>query len=68
MPLGMRDTFSLPERRRLADRNCAVPYTSENGEITQNEVDPLDELCGAASIYSTAADLCRYEAAWRATH
>lgn len=62
-PLGMRDTFSLPEGRRLADRNCAVPYAYDNGEFTQNEIDPLDGLCGSASLYSTVADLCRFDAA-----
>lgn len=62
-PLGMRDTFSLPESRRLSERNCAVPYTYDNGGFTQNEIDPLDGLCGSASIYSTVADLCGFDAA-----
>ena len=60
-PLGMRDTFSLPAR--LGGARIATGYDKERGRLTAQSGSPLDGICGAGSFYSTAADLCGYEAA-----
>ena len=60
-PLGMRDTFSLPAK--LAGARIATGYEKERGRLAAQSGSPLDGICGAGSFYSTAADLCRYEAA-----
>ena len=60
-PLGMRDTFSLPAK--LNGARVATGYEREHGRATAQSGSPLDGICGAGSFYSTAADLCRYEAA-----
>jgi CubicO group peptidase (beta-lactamase class C family) len=60
-PLGMRDTFSLPAR--LGGARIATGYEKERGRLAAQSGSPLDAICGSGSFYSTAADLCRYEAA-----
>jgi CubicO group peptidase (beta-lactamase class C family) len=62
-PLGMDDTFSLPAAARLARRQCAIGYQKKRRGFVAETEHRLDGICGSGSIYSTAADLCRYEAA-----
>jgi CubicO group peptidase (beta-lactamase class C family) len=62
-PLGMADSFSVPDAARLASGRCAAGY--EKGWFTLGKAGShlLDGMCGSGSFYTTAADLCRYEAA-----
>jgi len=63
--LGMRDTFSIPDRR-IDDPRCAVGYTlAAGGELTEAGGSALDNLVGSGSFYTTVADLCLYEQALR---
>jgi CubicO group peptidase (beta-lactamase class C family) len=62
-PVGMTDTFSLPDQKRLASARCAITYTGRFDAPIRRDSDPFDGICGAGSIYSSVADLCRYEAA-----
>jgi CubicO group peptidase (beta-lactamase class C family) len=62
-PLGMANSFSVPNAARLASGQCAVGY--EKGWFSFGKVGGhlLDGMCGSGSFYASAADLCRYEAA-----
>jgi CubicO group peptidase (beta-lactamase class C family) len=62
-PLGMDDTFSLPAAARLARRQCAIGYEEKRRGFVAEAEHALDGICGSGSIYSTVADLVRYEAA-----
>lgn len=62
-PLGMINTFSLPNAARRADPFVALSYTDENGEVEAYPSDELDNLVGSGSIYTTAGDMARYDAA-----
>jgi CubicO group peptidase (beta-lactamase class C family) len=57
-PLGMKNTFALPNERRFGG-NTAESY-DENG---QYEPDVLDNLNGSGSIYSTVGDMYLYDQA-----
>ncbi|HEY9834251.1 MAG TPA: serine hydrolase domain-containing protein [Stenomitos sp.] len=61
-PLGMKDTFSY-QPERLKHPNRAKGYLVEEGEIELYDSDPLDNLAGSGSIYSTVEDLYRYDQA-----
>jgi CubicO group peptidase (beta-lactamase class C family) len=66
-PLGMRDTFSVPDRR-VADRRCATGYVlDDTGAVGEDSGSEFDGLVGSGSFYTTVLDLCRYEEALR-TH
>jgi CubicO group peptidase (beta-lactamase class C family) len=62
-PLGMKDTFSLPNKKRRANSMVTISYTgsSENPEAYPN--DPLDNIYGSGSIYSTIGDMALYDEA-----
>ena len=62
-PLGMTRTFSRPNPARLEDPGLARGYASAGGAFLPAEPNPLDDLAGAASIYSTVEDLYRYDQA-----
>jgi CubicO group peptidase (beta-lactamase class C family) len=62
-PLEMTDTFSLPAAARLARRQCAIGYEKKRSSFVAQGEHALDGICGSGSIYSTVADLCRYDAA-----
>lgn len=67
-PLGMKQTFSLPNKSRRADPLVAMSYTDEDGSIEPYPSDPLDNLLGSGSIYTTAGDMALYdEALYRGT-
>lgn len=62
-PLGMKDTFSVPDRR-AGDRRCAVGYVvDERGEFVEQGGSDYDGLIGSGSFYTTIEDLCRYDQA-----
>jgi CubicO group peptidase (beta-lactamase class C family) len=62
-PLGMNGTFSLPNPIRFADPNRARGYDKNSEGWVVNDSDPLDELVGSGSIYSSVQDLYAYDQA-----
>jgi CubicO group peptidase (beta-lactamase class C family) len=65
-PLGMRDTFSVPDGR-VADRRCATGYVLDDaGAVVEDSGSEFDGLVGSGSFYTTVLDLCRYDEALRA--
>jgi CubicO group peptidase (beta-lactamase class C family) len=66
-PLGMTDSFSLPDQRRLASARCAIGYESQRNGYRTAGASWLDGICGAGSFYSSVSDLCRYEDALAAS-
>jgi CubicO group peptidase (beta-lactamase class C family) len=63
--LGMKDTFSVPDRR-TGDPRCATGYILDDaGELAEAGSSALDNLVGSGSFYTTVSDLCRYEQALR---
>jgi CubicO group peptidase (beta-lactamase class C family) len=62
-PLGMTGTFSLPNATRFADPNRARGYDKTAQGWVVNDYDPLDELVGSGSIYSSVHDLFAYDQA-----
>jgi CubicO group peptidase (beta-lactamase class C family) len=63
--LGMKDTFSIPDRR-IDDGRCAVGYAlDEDGALVAvgHGSNEFDDLVGAGSFYTTVLDLCRYDRA-----
>ncbi len=64
-PLGMKDTFSVPDAR-VGDARCAVGYRlDDRGELEEAGGTEFDALIGSGSFYTTAPDLCLYEQALR---
>ena len=62
--LGMVHTFSVPDPARMADPNITISYTrGEDGTIEAYEVDPLENLVGSGSVYSTVEDMYLYDQA-----
>jgi CubicO group peptidase (beta-lactamase class C family) len=62
-PLGMKDSFSVPDRR-VRDRRCATGCAlDERGSFVEQEGTDLDDTVGSGSIYSTTTDLCIYDRA-----
>ena len=59
-PLGMKDTFTAPDRR-LTDRRLAVGYALDHGDFVEFGGSDLDDLVGSGSFYTTVLDLCRYD-------
>lgn len=62
-PLGMADSFSLPDRTRLASARCAIAYEPRRNGYRATGANWLDGICGAGSFYASVADLCRYDVA-----
>lgn len=62
-PLGMKDTFSVPNDMRLNGENVAQSYFFEGGQPWAYEPDILDGLNGSGSIYSTLGDMYLYDQA-----
>jgi CubicO group peptidase (beta-lactamase class C family) len=62
-PLEMESTFSLPNPEKFALPNRARGYGAEAETFTVYDSDPLDNLVGSGSIYSTVEDLYRYDQA-----
>src|SRR5258705_2995147 len=65
--VGMKDTFSVPDRR-VGDRRCATGYVLDNrGAYVDHGGTGFDEVVGSGPFYTTASDLCLYDRAL-ATH
>jgi CubicO group peptidase (beta-lactamase class C family) len=62
-PLGMNQSFSLPAPTRLADPKRARGYQPAEGAFALFDSDPLDNLVGSGSIFSSLADLRKYNEA-----
>jgi len=62
-PVGMHDTFSLPNDRRNTDSHVAHSYTRSNGKIVAFDTDPGDFTLGSGSIYTTVEDMALYDKA-----
>jgi CubicO group peptidase (beta-lactamase class C family) len=62
-PLGMTDSFSLPDKTRLASARCATAYEQQANGYRMVGVSWLDGICGAGSFYTSVTDLCAYEEA-----
>lgn len=62
-PLGMKDTFSVPNDERLNSVKVAQSYSFEGGQPWAYEPDILDGLNGSGSIYSTLDDMYLYDQA-----
>ena len=64
-PLGMKDTFSVPDRR-VRDPRCAIGYAlDKRNELIEAGGSEFDRLVGSGSFYTTAPDLCLYDRALR---
>lgn len=60
-PLGMTQTFSVPNTVRQKAKLVAHSY--EDADSEPYDADPLDGLLGSGSVYATVADLYRYDQA-----
>jgi CubicO group peptidase (beta-lactamase class C family) len=62
-PDGMKDTFSVPDRR-VDDRRCATGYIRDDrGACVEHVSNGIDEVVGSGSFYTTVSDLCLYDRA-----
>jgi CubicO group peptidase (beta-lactamase class C family) len=62
-PLGMKDTFSVPDER-ARDSRCATGYVlDKDGGVVEFGSSEFDGLVGSGSFYTTVGDLCRYDEA-----
>ncbi len=62
-PLGMKDTFSLPNKKRRANAMVTISYTGSSDAPEAYPNDPLDNIYGSGSIYSTIGDMALYDEA-----
>lgn len=63
-PLGMTDTFALPNE--TGRTTALIPHSyvlTDDDTIEPYDSDPLDNLSGSGGVYSTLADLYRYDQA-----
>ena len=61
--LGMKDTFSVPDRR-VDDPRCATGYIRDDrGACVEHVRTGIDEVVGSGSFYTTVSDLCLYDRA-----
>ena len=64
-PLGMKDTFSIPDAR-VGSPRCATGYAiDDRNEWVEHGGNAYDGLVGSGSFYTTAPDLCLYDQALR---
>jgi len=61
--VGMKNTFSVPDRR-VGDRRCATGYVRDDrGAYVEHGRTGIDEVVGSGSFYTTVSDLCLYDRA-----
>ncbi len=61
--VGMKDTFSVPDRR-VGDRRCATGYfRNDRGAYVEHSGTGFDEVVGSGSFYATVSDLCLHDRA-----
>jgi CubicO group peptidase (beta-lactamase class C family) len=62
-PVGMKDTFSVPDRR-AGDPRCATGYIRDDrGVYVAHGGTGFDDVVGSGSFYTSVSDLCRYDRA-----
>jgi CubicO group peptidase (beta-lactamase class C family) len=62
-PVGMKDTFSVPDRR-TGDVSVATGYIRDDqGGYLEHRGTAFDDVVGSGSFYTTVSDLCRYDRA-----
>ena len=62
-PVGMTDTFSVPDRR-TGDVRRAIGYIrGGRGGYIEHRGTAFDDVVGSGSFYTTVSDLCRYDRA-----
>jgi CubicO group peptidase (beta-lactamase class C family) len=62
-PVGMKDTFSVPDRR-TGDVSVATGYIRDDrGGYLEHRGTAFDDVVGSGSFYTTVSDLCRYDLA-----
>jgi CubicO group peptidase (beta-lactamase class C family) len=62
-PLGMKDTFSVPDPREHDSRRAIAYGINERDEWVEEGDSPFDGLVGSGSFYTTLGDLCLYDQA-----
>jgi CubicO group peptidase (beta-lactamase class C family) len=61
--VGMKDTFSVPDRR-VGGPRCATGYIRDDrGAYVEHRRTGIDEVVGSGSFYTTVSDLCVYDRA-----
>lgn len=60
-PMGMTDSFSLPETARLGDANRAVGHEMDGAKFLPQTPHWLDGLVGSGSFYCSVFDLVAYD-------
>ena len=61
--VGMKDTFSVPDRR-VGDRRCATGHIRDDrGTYVEHGGTGVDEVVGSGSFYTTLSDLSLYDRA-----
>jgi len=59
--LGMKDTFSIPDRR-VSDRRCATGCVlDDGGDYAEHGGATFANVVGPGTVYSTVMDLCLYD-------
>jgi CubicO group peptidase (beta-lactamase class C family) len=62
-PVGMKDTFSVPDDRVQDPRRATGYVLDERGNFVEQGSGEFDALVGSGSFYTTVGDLCRYDQA-----
>lgn len=62
-PLGMKNSFSLPNPRQKTDPLLAHSYGKYQGVIQPWDTNPLDDIVGSGTIYSNVEDMFLYDQA-----
>ena len=65
--LGMKDSFSVPDRRVHDPRRATGYFRDDGGVLVEDTGTEFDDVVGSGSFYTTVSDLCRYDRAL-ATH
>jgi CubicO group peptidase (beta-lactamase class C family) len=59
--VGMKDTFSVPDRR-MRNPRCATGHIHDDrGACVEHVSTGIDEVVGSGSFYTTVPDLCLYD-------
>jgi CubicO group peptidase (beta-lactamase class C family) len=62
-PVGMKDTFSVPDRRVGDPRRATGYIRDDRGAYVEHVGAGIDEVVGSGSFYTTVSDLCLYDRA-----
>jgi CubicO group peptidase (beta-lactamase class C family) len=62
-PLGMKDTFTYPDRRLESPRIATGYILGDDNDYVACGGHAFDSLVGSGSFYTTIGDLCRYDGA-----